>query len=175
LIRGLCGGLGTIGLAGMFADEQARAEPVIHKVGPHFQPPPSTTSSCSWWRTLAVGHVRPKPALAKYAGQRPPSTQASVPSGSLADSCPRLSSSRKYGQSGIEVSDLLPNLAKSIDDICVIRSMYTFNPTHTPARNLFHSGISRRRGRQWERGFSYGLGSENQNLPGFVVLSPGGE
>src|SRR5438067_12704725 len=47
---------------------------------------------------------------------------------------------RKHGQSGIEVSELLPRLAATIDDICVIRSMYTFNPTHNPARFLFYTG-----------------------------------
>ncbi len=80
---------------------------------------------------------------------------------------------RPQGRSGIEVSEqLLPKLGESIDDICVIRSMYTFNPTHTPARNLIHSGnISATRPTlgAW---ISYGLGTENQNLPGFVALSP---
>src|SRR5262249_42677536 len=56
----------------------------------------------------------------------------------------------------------------------VIRSMYTFNPTHTPARSLFHTGsilATRPSAGAW---ISYGLGTENENLPAFVVLTPGG-
>ena len=52
----------------------------------------------------------------------------------------RRSSSRSTGRAAIEVSELLPQLGSVIDEICVIRSMYTFNPTHMPARSLFHSG-----------------------------------
>jgi hypothetical protein len=61
-----------------------------------------------------------------------------------------------------------------IDEVCVIRSMYTFNPTHTPARSLFHSGsilATRPSTGAW---ISYGLGTENENLPAFVVLGPNG-
>ena len=47
---------------------------------------------------------------------------------------------KPYGRSGIMVSDLFPHVGGVIDDICVVRSMYTFNPTHTPARSLIHSG-----------------------------------
>jgi hypothetical protein len=81
---------------------------------------------------------------------------------------------KKYGKNGVDVSELLPQLASTIDDVCVIRSMYTFNPTHTPARSLFHSGsvlLNRPGTGAW---VTYGLGSENENLPAFVVLSPGG-
>ena len=69
----------------------------------------------------------PKPALLKYAGQRP---RASIcaPSASPADCCRRRSSSRSMGANGVEVSELLPQLASVIDDVCVMRSMYTFNP-----------------------------------------------
>src|SRR5437764_2889723 len=52
--------------------------------------------------------------------------------------------------------------------------MYTFNPTHTPARSLFHSGNIAATRPSMGSWISYGLGSENQNLPGFVVLTPGG-
>jgi Protein of unknown function (DUF1501) len=72
------------------------------------------------------------------------------------------------------VSELLPQLASVIDDICVIRSMYTFNPTHTPARALFHTGsvlATRPSTGSW---VTYGLGTENQNLPAFVALGNAG-
>ena len=70
-------------------------------------------------------------------------------------------------------ASLLPNIASVIDDICVIKSMYTFNPTHTPARSLFHTGNIAATRPSMGAWISYGLGTENKNLPGFVVLSPG--
>jgi arylsulfatase A-like enzyme len=79
---------------------------------------------------------------------------------------------QKHGRSGIEVSELLPQLASVIDEICVLRSVYTFNPTHTPARNLIHSGNIAATRPSLGAWISYGLGTENANLPAFVVLSP---
>jgi hypothetical protein len=79
---------------------------------------------------------------------------------------------KKHGQSGIEVSELFPNLASCIDDICVIRSMVADNINHNGAclqMNTGEQAFSRPCMGSW---LLYGLGSENQNLPGFVVLSP---
>ena len=113
----------------------------------------------------------PKPALLKYEGQRPESVDLRTErmTGGL---LPSPFEFRRHGQSGIEVSELLPNLAGIVDDLCVIRSMYTFNPTHTPARNLIHSGNIAATRPSLGAWISYGLGTENRNLPGFVVLSP---
>jgi hypothetical protein len=113
----------------------------------------------------------PKPALAKHAGERPASVELRterVTGGLL----PTTFNFRKHGQSGIEVSELLPNLAATIDEMCVIRSIYTFNPTHNPARFLFHTGSITTVRPTMGAWISYGLGTENANLPGFVVLSP---
>ncbi len=79
---------------------------------------------------------------------------------------------KKHGQSGIEVSELFPNVASCIDDICVIRSMVADNINHNGAclqMNTGEQAFSRPCIGSW---LLYGLGSENQNLPGFVVLSP---
>ena len=78
----------------------------------------------------------------------------------------------KHGSSGIEVSELLPGLASRIDDVCVIRSMYADNINHTGAALQMCTGeqaFSRPSMGSW---LTYGLGTENQNLPGFVVVSP---
>ena len=85
----------------------------------------------------------PKPALLKYQGQRPSSVDLRTErtTGGL---LPSPFEFKQYGRGGVHVSSLLPNLASTIDDICVIKSMYTFNPTHTPARSLFHTGQHRR-------------------------------
>jgi hypothetical protein len=79
---------------------------------------------------------------------------------------------RKYGQSGVEMSELLPHLAGCADDLCVIRSMVADNINHNGAclqMNTGEQSFSRPSIGSW---LLYGLGSENQNLPGFVVLSP---
>src|SRR4051812_3859045 len=79
---------------------------------------------------------------------------------------------RKHGQSGVEVSELLPRIASHIDEICVIRSMYADNINHTGAALQMCTGeqaFSRPSMGSW---LVYGLGTENQNLPGFVVVSP---
>jgi hypothetical protein len=78
----------------------------------------------------------------------------------------------KHGQSGVEVSELLPQTAACIDDICVIRSMLADNINHTGAALQMCTGeqaFSRPSLGSW---LNYGLGTENQNLPGFVVVSP---
>src|SRR5689334_23904969 len=80
---------------------------------------------------------------------------------------------KRYGQSGIEISEIFPRLAEHADDICVIRSMYTDRPNHEPSLLMLNSG-DRLPGRpslgSW---LTYGLGTENENLPGFIVLCPG--
>jgi len=115
----------------------------------------------------------PKPTLLKFQGERPGGVDLRTErqTGGL---LPSPFTFKKYGRGGVDVSELLPQLASVIDDVCVIRSMYTFNPTHTPARSLIHSGsilATRPSLGAWS---SYGLGSENDNLPSFIALTPGG-
>jgi hypothetical protein len=79
---------------------------------------------------------------------------------------------RKHGKSGIEVSELLPHLAQRVDDVCIIRSMVADNINHNGAclqMNTGEQAFSRPSMGSW---CLYGLGSENENLPGYVVLSP---
>ena len=114
----------------------------------------------------------PKPALAKYAGQPLPETLATERKTGAAFPSPFRF--RRYGQSGIEVSDLFARTAEHVDDIAVIRSMYAQVPNHEPSLMLMNCGDSvlpRPSVGAWAL---YGLGSENQNLPGFIAMCPGG-
>lgn len=79
---------------------------------------------------------------------------------------------QRCGQSGIEISDTLPNLGRIIDDCCVIRSMHTDVPNHEPALLLMQTGNLQPIRPSLGSWTLYGLGSENENLPGFVVLRP---
>lgn len=171
-VESLCGGFGSVGLAAMLG-EQLGAAQLGAPVGPHFAPKAKhlvflfMTGGPSQMDLLD-----PKPALQAYAGQRPESVDLRTErmTGGL---LPSPFEFRRRGRSGIEVSELLPELGGVVDELCVIRSMYTFNPTHTPARNLIHSGNIASTRPSLGAWISYGLGTENRNLPGFVVLSPG--
>ena len=107
----------------------------------------------------------PKPALERYAGQSPP---ASLVTGrrKAGKVMPSPFSARPHGQSGIEVSELFPHVAASIDDICVIRSMYTDNPNHEPSLLMMNSGNMQPIRPSLGSWLTFGLGTENQNLPG---------
>src|SRR6202011_1414832 len=81
---------------------------------------------------------------------------------------------KKYGQSGIEVSDLLPNIASCIDDLCVMRACWGDSVTHPESVYLMNTGsilMGRPSVGAW---VSYGLGTENRNMPAFVVLPDSG-
>jgi len=81
----------------------------------------------------------------------------------------------KHGSSGIELSTMVPHLAEIADEICVVKSMFTDQFNHAPAQLFLHTG-SPRLGRPGMGSWvTYGLGSESQNLPGFVVLTSGGK
>jgi hypothetical protein len=80
----------------------------------------------------------------------------------------------KHGESGQEFSELLPNLAKHADDLCIVKSMWTDQFNHAPAQLLLYTGSPRFGGASMGSWITYGLGSENENLPGFVVLMSGG-
>ncbi|HTV17738.1 MAG TPA: DUF1501 domain-containing protein, partial [Polyangiaceae bacterium] len=176
LLRCLCGGAGSVALASLFEAltlREARAE-AGHYVGPTL-PQKAKHVICLF---MAGGPSQldlfdPKPILAQYAGQRPSAVDLRTER-STGGLLPSPFSFKKYGQSGIEVSELVPQLGSVIDDVCLIRSMYSFNPTHLPARNLFHSGsllTTRPSIGSW---VSYGLGSDNDNLPSFIALTPTG-
>jgi hypothetical protein len=79
----------------------------------------------------------------------------------------------KYGESGIDVSELFPHVATMIDEVCLLRSMYTDNPNHEPGLLMMNSGNMQPIRPSMGSWLTYALGSENQNLPGFVVLCPG--
>src|SRR5260221_1966606 len=115
----------------------------------------------------------PKPALAKYAGKPLPMENLRTERKTGA-AFPSPFKFKKYGQSGIEVSELFSNVAESIDDIAVIRSMYADVPNHEPSLLLMNCGEARSIRPSMGSWVTYGLGTENQNLPGFIAMCPHG-
>ncbi len=114
----------------------------------------------------------PKPALTKYHGQPLPLELKTERKTGAAFRSPF--AFKKYGQSGIEVSELFPHVAARIDDIAVIRSMHADVPNHEPSLMLMNCGDARLPRPALGSWVTYGLGSENQNLPGFIAMCPGG-
>jgi hypothetical protein len=110
-----------------------------------------------------------KPALIKHNGEKPEKTHLNR-GGNWMGSPFKFS---KHGESGVEMSELLPNLAKCADDMCVLRSMHTDVPNHEPGLLIMHSGHQQPTRPSLGSWVTYGLGSENQNLPSFVSLCPG--
>ena len=114
----------------------------------------------------------PKPTLTKYHGQVIPLNLPTERRTGAALGSPY--SFKKYGQSGIEVSEIFPNVAKHVDDMCIIRSMHADVPNHEPSLMLMNCGDARQVRPSMGSWVLYGLGTENQNLPGFISMCPGG-
>lgn len=114
----------------------------------------------------------PKPLLNKWHGKPLPVTLKTERTTGAAFGSPF--KFKPYGESGTEVSELFPHVGECIDDICLIRSMYTNVPNHEPSLLLLNCGDSRLPRPSMGSWLTYGLGNENQNLPGFVVLCPNG-
>ena len=79
---------------------------------------------------------------------------------------------KKYGESGVEISSLFPQLANLADDLCVIRSLHTDGQAHGQAIMKLHTGSENQVRPSMGSWVLYGLGTENQNLPGFITISP---
>lgn len=115
----------------------------------------------------------PKPALEKFVGKTLPMENLKTERRTGA-ALPSPFKFQKYGQSGIEVSELFSETARHIDDMAIIRSMRADVPNHEPSLLLMNCGESRLVRPSFGSWLTYGLGTENQNLPGFVAMCPGG-
>ncbi|WP_254053425.1 DUF1501 domain-containing protein [Singulisphaera sp. GP187] len=174
-------GLGALGLGDLFSEQKAYAGTALEGgVGdalatklPHF--PGKAKRVIHFFLNGGPSQVDtfdPKPALLKYAGQPAPDHLKTERKTGAAFPSPF--KFQKYGQSGIEVSELFSKTAQHIDDIAVIRSMVAQVPNHEPSLMLMNCGdsvLSRPSVGAW---VMYGLGTENQNLPGFVAMCPSG-
>jgi hypothetical protein len=112
----------------------------------------------------------PKPALQKFTGKQPEGELYKKNKGS--GFMPSPLAFNKCGRSGIEVSETLPNIGRIVDDCCVIRSMHTDVPNHEPALLQMCTGNVQPIRPSMGSWLLYGLGTENENLPGYVVLRP---
>ncbi|HEY2786817.1 MAG TPA: DUF1501 domain-containing protein [Fimbriiglobus sp.] len=175
-----CGtGLGLLGLstilrdAGLLAAEANGVNPLAPKAPPF---PGTAKRVIHIFANGGPSHVDtfdPKPMLTKYAGKPLPTRNLKTErkTGSALASPFKF---KKYGQSGLEISELFEHTAKHADDLCVIRSMHADVPNHEPSLLLMNCGEARLVRPSFGSWVTYGLGTENQNLPGFVAMCPNG-
>jgi hypothetical protein len=173
-------GFGTIGLAGLFAPAAAAGPlPATSPLAvrkPHFAPKAKRVIQLFMpGGPSQVDTFDYKPALAKNAGQRP----ALVDRKSLRNTKNGLMPSpfgfKQYGKCGKWVSDIFPHVGGCVDDISFIHSMHTDIPEHAGAILMMNLGSLQPNRPSMGSWLVYGLGTENQNLPGFVAMSPRAE
>ena len=185
-LRESAAGVGTIalwhllavdGLTAIASEGLPHVNPLEPKA-PHFAP--KAKNVIFLFMAGAPSHLDlfdPKPEMKKWEGEAlPPSMTNDLKLAFIKPTAKVWASPRvfqRYGQSGIEICDWMPHLATCADDICMIRSMYTEQFNHHPGQLMMNCGtplVGRPSMGAW---VTYGLGSESQNLPGFVVLSSG--
>jgi hypothetical protein len=179
-LQSLACGFGGLALAGLAGGQRAAATPLMANDArlPHFaararriiflfmQGGPSQ-----------VDTFDPKPALARHDGSQMPFDDART----IANTGQRATaqrvlrspwSFRQYGASGRWVSELFPEMARHVDDLCFIHSLHTEGVAHGPATLFLHCGATQFIRPSFGAWVNYGLGTENQNLPGFVTIAP---
>ena len=169
MLRRMCGGIGLVGLSGLLAPQMLSAADGAPAA--HFKP--RARRVIFLFMNGGPSHVDtfdPKPALKSQEGKQPEGELYKKNKGS--GFMPSPLAFRKHGQSGIEVSESLPNIARVIDDCCIIRSMKTDVPNHEPALLQMCTGNVQPIRPSMGSWALYGLGTENENLPGYVVLRP---
>ncbi|MGE0104407.1 MAG: DUF1501 domain-containing protein [Blastocatellales bacterium] len=170
-------GLGTAALASLLGEDSISAA-TLQKPGPHFAP--KAKRIIYLFQSGAPSQIDlfdPKPSLEKYRGQNLPDSirmgqrltgmtafQTSFPT------APSIFKFARHGQSGAELSELLPHTSKIADDLCFIRSMHTEQINHDPAITSALTGFQLAGRPSMGAWISYGLGSENSDLPAFVVM-----
>lgn len=162
-------GMGALGLAGLLQAETESKRPGIHF-------PPKAEHVIHIFLNGGMSQVDtfdPKPELTKRGGQMLPfdNLQTERKTGVA---LPSPFEFTQHGESGIPISDLFPSVAKCADDLAVIRSMHVELPSHEMSLMLMNTGDMRVVRPSVGSWLTWGMGSENQNLPGFVALCPGG-
>jgi hypothetical protein len=173
-------GLGAAALAHLLSQDASAATPGLPGL-PHF--PPKAKRVIYLFQGGGPSQLESfdyKPKLASLAGQDLPQSvrngqrlTAMTAAQSTFPMVPSQFAFAQYGQSGAWVSELLPHTAKIVDRLCFIKSMYTEQINHDPATTFFQTGFQLAGRPSLGAWASYGLGSENENLPAFVVMITG--
>ncbi|MEN9666659.1 MAG: hypothetical protein RLZZ326_3022, partial [Planctomycetota bacterium] len=174
-------GIGGVALAALLGREGAAAGPVIAGLPDLPHHPPKAKRVVMLWQGGGPSHVDlydPKPVMRELAGQDIPesvrgTTRLSTMSSGNAKwpIQPAIKPFKRYGNSGIELSEMLPNIGGIADEICVVRSMNTEAVNHAPGVTLFMTGAQVPGRPSMGAWLTYGLGCDTDELPAFVVMT----
>jgi len=168
----LCAGFGSIALAGLLANEAAATTGGI-LASPHFRPRAKRV-------IFLFMHGGPsqidtfdyKPLLARDNGKPLPFAKPRVQFAETGNLLASPWKFRQYGESGAWVSDLFPHVAKTADDLCFVKSLFGSNPAHGGALLKIHTGTDTFIRPSMGSWVSYGLGTENSDLPAYITICP---
>lgn len=183
-LRQLGAGFGTLGLASMlaplnavsgfaYADMVPHSESPLAPRAPHFAPKAKHVIQLFMpGGPSQVDTFDYKPEIAKHAGQRPESVDRKSLRNTKMGLMPSPYAFRQHGQCGRWVSEIFPHVAELVDDLCFIHSMHTDTPEHASAMMMMNVGHLQPTRPSMGSWLTYGLGTENQDLPGFIAMSP---
>ncbi len=170
------GGLGAMALGSLMGFKASGKEASLSGLSPHF--PPTARRIIFLHMAGAPSQLELfdyKPVLAKYDGKACPESLLAGKRFAFLKGTPNMmgpqASFQRYGQSGAWVSEHFPHFSKWVDEVCFLKAMYTDEFNHAPAQLFMHTGSPRLGRPSMGSWMIYGLGSENENLPGFVVLT----
>lgn len=173
ILRTMGGGFGMAGFAQLAAATAPKPGSPLAPRAPHFEAKAKQVIYLFLnGGPSQVDTFDPKPELTRFHGKPAPSGNLKTErkTGTLLKSPFEF---HRYGQSGLEISEIFSHLGKHADDLCIIRSMHTERPNHEPSLTMLNCGHTLVGHPSMGAWLTYGLGTENQNLPGFVVLCPG--
>jgi hypothetical protein len=167
-------GFGYLSLASLVGQSMARAESAGPRAPWMITDKPKAKHVIFLFMNGGMSHVDTfdyKPMLEKFNGKPMPGGALSHErkTGNLMKSPFKF---KQYGQSGAYVSEVFPHLGECVDDMCIVKSVYTEIPNHEPALEMINTGANFTGRPSMGSWVTYGLGTENKNLPGFVVLCP---
>jgi hypothetical protein len=181
-LRQCATGMGSLALASLLDDKLMAAEtrrlPGVPTVGPHFAP--KAKNIIYLFQSGGPSHLDlfdPKPELSKRSGQQVPEELVkNIRLAQIGKNASLLGSPYKFarhGKSGVWLSELLPHMRSIVDDVCFVQGFYSEAFNHDPATLFMNTGAQLSGRPAMGSWFSYGLGSENKDLPAFVVLMTG--
>lgn len=169
-------GFGSLALSSLLANDSSASESIANPLAarpPHFLPKAKRIIFLFMaGGPSQVDTFEPKPLLTRDDGKPLPFEKPKIQFNSTTNLLKSPWNFKQYGESGMWVSDLFPNVAKRVDDLCMLHSLYGSNPSHGGAKLKMHTGSDNFVRPSIGSWISYGLGTENANLPAFITICP---
>jgi Protein of unknown function (DUF1501) len=176
LLQRTAAGFGHLAMSAMLAQEQGQGATVANALAAKAPQFPARAKRVIFLFMKGgpsqVDTFDPKPLLQRDNGLAYPFEQPRIQFAATGKLLKSPWSFKQYGQSGLPVSELFPHVAKCVDELCIVRSMHGTNPAHGGASLKLHTGSDTQVRPSMGSWVTYGLGTENANLPGFITICP---